>query len=92
MDINKKVDSYANQIVAALDKNSDQVSFDDEDNICLKVIEKFNLSNKLNGDAPPAITWQDLFFKKEYGIDEKTKIEMLKSIKDLYKDFGIDLK
>ena len=75
-----------------LDKNPDQVSFDDEDNICLKVIEKFNLSNKLNGVAPPAIGWQELFFTKKYGIDEKTKIEMLKTIKDLYKDFGIDLK
>ena len=70
----------------------DQVSFDDEDNICLKVIEKFNLSNKLNGDAPPAIRWQELFFTKEYGINEKTKIEMLKTIKDLYNDFDIDLK
>lgn len=92
MDIDKKVDSYADQIVAALDKNPDQVSFDDEDNICLKVIEKFNLSNKLNGDAPPAIRWQELFFTKEYGINEKTKIEMLKTIKDLYNDFDIDLK
>ena len=92
MDIEKKVDSYDDQIVAVLDKKPDQVSFDDEDNICLKVIEKFNLANKLNGDAPPAIRWQELFFTKDYGINEKTKIEMLKTIKVLYKNFGINLK
>ena len=92
MNIKKKVDSYANQIVAALEKNPDQISFDDEDNICLKVIEKFNLKKKFNGDAPPDITWQDLFFKEEYALNEKIKIEMLDTIKVLYEDFGIKLK
>lgn len=92
MNIKKKVDSYANQIVAALEKNPDQISYDDEDNICLKVIEKFNLKKILNGDAPPDITWQDLFFKEEYALNEKIKIEMLDTIKVLYEDFGIKLK
>lgn len=91
MNIKKKVDSYANQIVAALEKNPDQISFDDEDNICLKVIEKFKLEKILNGDAPPDITWQDLFFKEEYVINEKIKIKMLETIKTLYEDFGINL-
>ena len=91
MDI-KKADSYANQIIAALDKNPDQISFDDEDNICLKIIKKFNLEKILKDDKPPAITWQDLFFKEKYVINEKTKIEMLETIKNLYEDFGINLK
>ena len=92
MDIEKKVDSYSDQVVAALEKNPDQVCFDDEDGICLKVIEKFNLEKILNGDTPPDITWQDLFFKKEYAINDKTKIKMLETVKALYKDFGINLK
>ena len=92
MDIDKKVDSYADQIVAALENNPDQVDFNDEDNICLKVIEKFNLEKKLNGDAPPGITWQDLFHNKDYKINDKTKIEMLETVKTLYEDFGIKLK
>tara|TARA_B100000073_G_C23636117_1_gene534609 strand:+ start:213 stop:491 length:279 start_codon:yes stop_codon:yes gene_type:complete len=92
MDIDKKVDSYSDQIVAALENNPDQVDFNDEDNICLKVIEKFNLEKKLNGDAPPGITWQDLFHKKDYKINDKTKIEMLETVKTLYEDFGIKLK
>ena len=92
MDIKKKADNYADQIVAALDKNPDQISFYDEDKICLKIIEKFNLEKILNGDTPPDITWQDLFFKKEYAINDKTKIKMLETVKALYKDFGINLK
>jgi len=92
MDIKKKADSYADQIVAALDKNPDQISFDDEDNICLTIIEKFDLEKILNGNAPPDITWQDLFFTGKYAINEKTKIEILKTIKALYKDLGINLK
>ncbi len=81
MDIKKKADSYSDQIVAALDKNPDQISFDDEDNICLKIIEKFDLKKILNGNAPPDITWQDLFFTGKYAINEKTKIEILKTIR-----------
>ena len=92
MDIEKKVDSYSDQVVAALEKNPDQVCFDDEDGICRKIIEKFNLEKILNGDTPPDITWQDLFFKEQYAINDKTKIEMLETIKALYKDFGINLK
>jgi|TARA_B100001094_G_C17507311_1_gene473922 hypothetical protein len=92
MDIDKKVDNYSDQIVAALEKNPDQVCFDDEDGVCLKVIEKFNLEKKLNGDAPPGITWQDLFFKKDYKINDKTKIEMLETVKTLYEDLGIKFK
>ena len=92
MDIKKKADNYADQIVAALDKNPDQISFYDEDKICLKIIEKFNLEKILNGDAPPDITWQDLFFSGKYVINEKTKIEILKTIKALYNDLGINLK
>ena len=91
MDIKKKADSYADQIVAVLDKNPNQISFDDEDNICLKIIKKFNLEKILNGDAPPNITWQDLFFKEKYVINEKTKIKMLETIKNLYEDFDIYL-
>ena len=92
MDIKKKANNYADQIVVALDKNPDQISFDDEDNVCLKIIEKFDLEKILNGDTPPDITWQDLFFTGKYVINEKTKIEILKTIKALYKDLGINLK
>tara|TARA_B100001121_G_C18451847_1_gene508902 strand:- start:273 stop:551 length:279 start_codon:yes stop_codon:yes gene_type:complete len=92
MDIKKKANSYTDQIVVALDKNPDQISFDDEDNVCLKIIEKFDLEKILNGRAPPDITWQDLFFTGKYAINEKTKIEILKTIKALYKDLGINLK
>ena len=92
MDIKKKADNYNDQIIAALDKNPDQISFDDEDNVCLKIIEKFDLEKTLNGDAPPDITWQDLFFTGKYVINEKTKIEILKTIKALYNDLGINLK
>ena len=92
MDLKKKVDSYSDQIVAALEKNPNQVCFDDEDGICSKVIEKFNLEKILNGDTPPGITWQDLFFKEQYKINDKTKIEMLETVKALYEDFDIKLK
>lgn len=81
MDIDKKVDNYSDQIVAALEKNPDQVCFDDEDGVCLKVIEKFNLEKKLNGDAPPGITWQDLFLKRIIKLTIRLKLKCLRQLK-----------
>jgi len=90
MNIKKTVNKFLDQIHAASEQNPDIISFDIEDSICLKTIKKFKLEKILNDISPPDIQWQDLFSEK-YKIDDKTKIEMLKNLKKLYGEAGINL-
>lgn len=90
MDVKKTVDKFLDQIQSASEKNPDIISFDIEDDICLKTIKKYKLEKILNNISPPDIQWHELFSEK-YKIDDKIKIEMLKYLKKLYEEVGINL-
>ncbi len=61
MNVKKTVDKFLDQIQSASEKNPDIISFDIEDDICLKTIKKFKLEKILNNISPPDIQWNEYY-------------------------------